>query len=283
MMKNTKYKNIKIKKVSGAIGALIEDVQLGENLAENTSNEIYDAFLKHQVIFFRDQNFTSESLLSFAKRIGTPIIYPFVKGLESFPEITPILKKETDVNNFGGIWHSDTTYQDVPPKGTMLYALEVPEFGGDTEFSNQYLAYENLSEKMKLFLEKQKAVNISGKGKVTKTRSDVMKHSSVGLKSDELEAIHPVVRTHPETKKKSLYINEAHTTNFVGMTVEESTPILEFLFKHQIKSEFTCRFKWKKGSVSIWDNRCSIHNPINDYHGSRRLMHRITFQGDKPF
>ena len=283
MMKNTKYKNIKIKKVSGAIGALIEDVQLGENLAENTSNEIYDAFLKHQVIFFRDQNFTSESLLSFAKRIGTPIIYPFVKGLESFPEITPILKKETDVNNFGGIWHSDTTYQDEPPKGTILYALEVPEFGGDTEFSNQYLAYENLSEKMKLFLEKQKAVNISGKGKVTKTRSDVMKHSSVGLKSDELEAIHPVVRTHPETKKKSLYINEAHTTNFVGMTVEESTPILEFLFKHQIKSEFTCRFKWKKGSVSIWDNRCSIHNPINDYHGSRRLMHRITFQGDKPF
>lgn len=283
MMKNTKYKNIKIKKVSGAIGALIEDVQLGENLAENTSNEIYDAFLKHQVIFFRDQNFTSESLVSFAKRIGTPIIYPFVKGLESFPEITPILKKETDVNNFGGIWHSDTTYQDEPPKGTMLYALEVPEFGGDTEFSNQYLAYENLSEKMKLFLEKQKAVNISGKGKVTKTRSDVMKHSSVGLKSDELEAIHPVVRTHPETKKKSLYINEAHTTNFVGMTVEESTPILEFLFKHQIKSEFTYRFKWKKGSVSIWDNRCSIHNPINDYHGSRRLMHRITFQGDKPF
>ena len=283
MMKNTKYKNIKIKKVSGAIGALIEDVQLGENLAENTSNEIYDAFLKHEVIFFRDQNFTSESLLSFAKRIGTPIIYPFVKGLESFPEITPILKKETDVNNFGGIWHSDTTYQDEPAKGTMLYALEVPEFGGDTEFSNQYLAYENLSEKMKLFLEKQKAVNISGKGKVTKTRSDVMKHSSVGLKSDELEAIHPVVRTHPETKKKSLYINEAHTTNFVGMTVEESTPILEFLFKHQIKSEFTCRFKWKKGSVSIWDNRCSIHNPINDYHGSRRLMHRIIFQGDKPF
>ena len=283
MMKNTKYKNIKIKKVSGAIGALIEDVQLGENLAENTSNEIYDAFLKHQVIFFRDQNFTSESLVSFAKRIGTPIIYPFVKGLESFPEITPILKKETDVNNFGGIWHSDTTYQDEPPKGTMLYALEVPEFGGDTEFSNQYLAYENLSKKMKLFLEKQKAVNISGKGKVTKTRSDVMKHSSVGLKSDELEAIHPVVRTHPETKKKSLYINEAHTTNFVGMTVEESTPILEFLFKHQIKSEFTCRFKWEKGSVSIWDNRCSIHNPINDYHGSRRLMHRITFQGDKPF
>ena len=127
-----------------------------------------------------------------------------------------------------------------------------------------------------------KAVNISGKARVAKTRSDIMKHASVGLKGDELKAIHPVVRTHPETKKKSLYVNEAHTTNFIGMTEEESTPILEFLFKHQIKSEFTCRFQWKPGSVAIWDNRCTMHNPINDYHGQRRLMHRITFAGDKP-
>ena len=109
------------------------------------------------------------------------------------------------------------------------------------------------------------------------------KHSSVGLKGDELKAIHPVVRTHPETKRKSLYINEAHTTHFVGMTVEESEPILQYLFKHQIKSEFTCRFQWEKGSVAIWDNRCTMHYPINDYHGFRRLMHRITFEGDKPY
>ena len=165
----------------------------------------------------------------------------------------------------------------------MLYALEVPEFGGDTEFSNQYLAYESLSSGMKNFLDKQKAVNISGKGRVAQTRSDIMKHSSVGLKGDELKAIHPVVRTHPETKRKSLYINEAHTTHFVGMTVEESEPILQYLFKHQIKSEFTCRFQWEKGSVAIWDNRCTMHYPINDYHGFRRLMHRITFEGDKPY
>ena len=159
----------------------------------------------------------------------------------------------------------------------------MPDFGGDTEFSNQYLAYDTLSEGMKNFLNNQKAVNISGKGRVAKTRSDIMKQSSVGLKGDELEAIHPVVRTHPETKRKSLYVNEAHTTHFVGMSVEESTPILEYLYKHQIKSEFTCRFKWEKGSVAIWDNRCTMHYPVNDYHGYRRLMHRITFQGDKPF
>ena len=272
-----------VKKVSGAIGAIIQGVQLDEKLDENTFSDIYSAFLKYQVIFFRNQNFIPESLISFAKNIGRPISYPFVKGLDSFPEITPILKKETDVNNFGGIWHSDTTYQNEPPKGTMLYAIEVPEFGGDTEFSNQYLAYERLSNEMKIFLEKKKAFNISGKSEVTKTRSDVLKHSSLNLKNNKLEAIHPVVRTHPETKKKSLYINQAHTTHFVGMSEEESMPVLKYLFKHQINSEFTCRFKWKKGSVAIWDNRCTLHNPINDYHGSRRLMHRITFQGDKPF
>ena len=272
-----------VKKVSGAIGAIIQGVQLDEKLDENTFSDIYSAFLKYQVIFFRNQNFIPESLISFAKNIGSPIIYPFVKGLDSFPEITPILKKETDVNNFGGIWHSDTTYQNEPPKGTMLYAIEVPEFGGDTEFSNQYLAYESLSDEMKIFLEKKKAFNISGKSEVTKTRSDVLKHSSLNLKNNKLEAIHPVVRTHPETKKKSLYINQAHTTHFVGMSEEESIPVLKYLFKHQINSEFTCRFKWKKGSVAIWDNRCTLHNPINDYHGYRRLMHRITFQGDKPF
>ena len=272
-----------VNQVSGAIGAIIKDVHLDKNLDENTISEIYNVFLKYQAIFFKNQKLTPESLIFFAKKIGSPISYPFVKGLDSFPEITPILKKETDINNFGGIWHSDTTYQNEPPKCTMLYALEVPDFGGDTEFSNQCLAYESLSDEMKLFLDKKKAVNISAKSEVTKSRSDVLKHSAVAMKNNTLEAIHPVIRIHPETKKKSLYINEAHTTHFVGMSEEESKPILKKLFIHQVNSKFTCRFKWKKGSVAIWDNRCTLHHPINDYDGSRRLMHRITFQGDKPF
>tara|TARA_B100000965_G_scaffold122675_1_gene101495 strand:+ start:293 stop:1150 length:858 start_codon:yes stop_codon:yes gene_type:complete len=276
------FKLINVNPIAGAIGAEIKNVNLSSNLDDEILKEIYRAFLSFSVIFFRDQKFAPKSQKIFAEKIGKPIIYPFVKGLEEFPEITPILKKETDKNNFGGIWHSDTTYQEKPPMGTMLYALEVPEFGGDTEFANQYLAYEALSPGMKDFLSDLNAVNISGKGRVAKTRSDIMKHSSAGLKGNELEAIHPVIRTHPETKRRSLYVNEAHTTHFVGMTEEESTPILEFLFKHQVKSEFTCRFKWKKGSVAIWDNRCTMHYPINDYFGHRRLMHRITFEGDKP-
>jgi len=280
---NKKYKNITVNPIAGSLGAEIQNVDLSETISDEIITDVYQALLDFQVIFFRNQKFEPITQKIFAEKIGKPVIYPFVKGLEDYPEITPILKKETDINNFGGIWHSDTTYQEKPPMGTMLYAIETPEFGGDTEFANQYLAYESLSDGMREFLDTLKGVNISGKARVAKTRSDIMKHASVGLKGDELKAIHPVIRTHPETKRKSLYVNEAHTTHFVGMTEEESTPILEYLFKHQIKSEFTCRFHWQPGSVAIWDNRCTMHNPINDYHGKRRLMHRITFAGDKPF
>ena len=234
------------------------------------------------MIFFRDQEFTPDRFLAFATRFGEPMIYPFVKGLDTHPEITPILKKEEDRSNFGGLWHSDTVYQQTPPMGTILYGIEIPPYGGDTEFANQYLAYETLSAPLRNFLDGLTAVHISGKGRVQQTRTDMMKHSSVGLKGDELVSRHPVVRTHPETGRKALYVNVAHTTHFEGMTEDESRPILDFLFQHQVKSEFTCRFRWKKGSVAFWDNRCTQHNPINDYHGFRRLMHRITLVGDTP-
>ena len=281
-MSDLNYKSIEVSPISGALGALITGVELKEPLQDPVFEEIYNAFLEYKVIFFNDQELNPETQLRFGKMFGQPIIYPFVKGLKDFPEITPILKKETDLNNFGGVWHSDTTYQEQPPKATMLYAVEVPEFGGDTEFANQCMALDHLSEGMRKFLNEQKAINTSGKGKVVASRSDVMKHSSSGKVADEFRAIHPVVRTHPETKEQSLFINEAHSLQFASLSLEESTPLLEFLFKHQIKSEFTCRFKWKKGSVAIWDNRCTLHNPINDYHGKRRLMHRITFAGDTP-
>ena len=131
------FKNINVFPIAGALGAEIENVNLSENLSNEVISEIYDALLTYQVIFFRDQKFEPSSQQAFAKRIGTPIVYPFVASLDGFPEITPILKKETDTNNFGGIWHSDTTYQDKPPMGTMLYGIEIPAFGGDTEWSNQ--------------------------------------------------------------------------------------------------------------------------------------------------
>ena len=281
-MNDTVFKSIEVTPISGALGALVTGVELKNPLQEDVFAEIYKAFLKYKVIFFRNQDLNPESQLHFGRMFGRPVIYPFVKGLKDFPEITPILKKETDLNNFGGVWHSDTTYQQQPPKATMLYAVEVPEYGGDTEFADQCMALNHLSDGMQKFLSKQKIINISGKGKVVASRSDVMKHSSSRQAVKEFRAEHPVVRTHPETKQQALFVNEAHSLQFSSLTLEESTPLLEFLFKHQIRSEFTCRFKWEKGSVAIWDNRCTLHNPINDYHGKRRLMHRITFAGDTP-
>jgi len=281
-MNDTVFKSIEVTPISGALGALVTGVELKNPLQEDVFAEIYKAFLKYKVIFFRNQDLNPESQLHFGRMFGQPVIYPFVKGLKDFPEITPILKKETDLNNFGGVWHSDTTYQQQPPKATMLYAVEVPEYGGDTEFADQCMALNHLSDGMQKFLSKQKIINISGKGKVVASRSDVMKHSSSRQAVKEFRAEHPVVRTHPETKQQALFVNEAHSLQFSSLTIDESTPILEFLFKHQIRSEFTCRFKWEKGSVAIWDNRCTLHNPINDYHGKRRLMHRITFAGDTP-
>lgn len=275
--------SLDIRPIAGSIGAEIHGIDASRELDVETVSALRKALLDHLVIFLPAQSLTPEQQLRFARRFGEPMIYPFVKGLDGLPEVTPILKKEEDRNNFGGIWHSDTVYQDEPPMGTMLYALELPPFGGDTLFANQYLAYDSLSDGMKALLAPLKAINISGKGRVQKTRTDMMKHASAGLKGDELESCHPVIRTHPETGRKALYVNVAHTVRFDGMTEEESAPILEFLFEHQIQPEFTCRFRWSEGAVAFWDNRAAMHYPINDYHGYRRLMHRITLAGDRPF
>lgn len=268
--------------IAGALGAEISGVDLSQDLADDTVAEIRQALLDHLVIFFRGQELTPRRIMAFARRFGEPVTYPFVKGLDDFPEITPILKREGDRANFGGLWHSDTTYQQVPPMGTILYGIEIPPYGGDTEFANQYLAYETLSAPLRGFLDGLKAVNMSGKGAVQKTRDELMKQAPSGMKGDELSATHPVVRTHPETGRRALYVNCAHTAQFEGMSEEESAPILEFLFRHQVKAEFTCRFRWAKRSLAFWDNRCTQHNPINDYHGRRRLMHRVTLAGSVP-
>jgi taurine dioxygenase len=164
--------------------------------------------------------------------------------------------------------------------GSMLLARELPPYGGDTLFANQYLAYEALSEAMRRMLEGLTALNSSSKADASRTREDRIKER--GTRSEELVAEHPVVRTHPETGRKALYVNVAHTARFKGMTDEESAPVLKFLFEHQVRPEFTCRFQWRVGSLAFWDNRCAQHNPVNDYHGHRRVMHRITLAGDRP-
>ena len=269
---------MKVQRIAGALGAEILDVDLAKGFS---AEKIREVFLEHQVIFFRDQHLDPAQFMAFARAMGRPIEYPFVRGIAGFPEVIEVKKLEHERHNFGGIWHSDTAYLDQPPMGSMLLAREIPPYGGDTEFASQYLAYEALSSELQKLLSGLKAVNSSSKADVSRTREDRIASDGKNARS-EYVAEHPVVRTHPETGRKALYVNVGHTVRFAGMTDEESAPLLEFLFRHQVKPEFTCRFSWRVGSLAFWDNRCAQHNPVNDYHGHRRVMHRITLAGDRP-
>ena len=269
-------------KLAGAVGAELPGIDLSRDLPDETVAAIRQALLDHGVIFFRDQDLPPAAFLALARRFGTPVEYPFVKGIDGFPEIIAVAKLEHETINFGGVWHSDTTYLECPPMGTLLIAREVPDVGGDTMFANQYLAYNTLSDGMKRMLAGLKGVSSSAKADVTRTREDRIKSDGTEKARAPLSAEHPVVRTHPETGRRALFVNTAHTARFAGMTEAESEPILRYLFRHQIRPEFTCRFRWRPGSVAFWDNRCVQHYPLNDYHGHRRIMHRITLQGGRP-
>jgi taurine dioxygenase len=271
-----------VEPLAGALGAEVSGVDLARDLDDETIADIRRVWLEHLVVFFRDQTLTPQQFLAFGRRFGEPIEYPFVKGLPDTPEVIAVLKLETERVNFGGIWHSDTTYLERPPMASMLIGREVPPAGGDTEFANMYLAYETLSDGLKRLLEPLRAVNSSALADVSRTREDRLKDSARRDAAQQYVAEHPVVRVHPETGRKALYVNVAHTERFAGMTREESLPLLRYLFRHQVRPEFTCRFRWRPGSIAFWDNRCAQHNAINDYPGQRRLMHRLTLAGDLP-
>jgi taurine dioxygenase len=267
-----------VRRAAGALGAEVRGIQLSPDLPEATIAHLRRLWLEHSVLFFRDQDLPPIAFAAFARRFGEVVHYPFLKGLPEAPEVIPVAKLEHERINFGGLWHSDTAYLEEPPMATMLIAREVPPYGGDTLFASGYAAYEALSDGMKRLLEPLRAVNSSAKAERTRTRED----RAAGEERKVLEAEHPVVRTHPETGRKALYVNGGHALRLAGMSEEESAGLLEYLFHHQVRPEFTCRFRWEPGSLVFWDNRCALHNPINDYHGFRRIMHRVTLAGDRP-
>lgn len=267
-----------VRRMAGAIGAEIGGVKLRSDLPDAVIAELRRLWLEHLVLFFRNQELTPRELAEVARRFGEVVHYPLLKGLEEAPEVIQVTKLEHETVNFGGLWHSDTAYLAEPPMASMLIAREVPPHGGDTLFASLYAAYDALSDGMKQMLAPLRAVNSSSKAEKSRTREDRGPNEARRV----LEAEHPVVRTHPETGRKALYVNGGHTLRFVGMTDAESEPLLEYLFAHQVRPEFTCRFHWELGSIAFWDNRCALHNPINDYHGFRRIMHRVTLAGDRP-
>jgi taurine dioxygenase len=279
MMRNNRH--IEVRPLAGALGAEVVGVDMARDLRDdNAVKEVRQALLDYLVIFLRDQKVTPQEQVAFARHFGEPMEYPQLRGLPEAPLITPVVKLEHERNNFGGIWHSDTTYLAEPPMGSMLQALEVPPYGGDTMFANQYLAYQALSDEIKKTLDGLIGVNTSAKAEVSKTAEDQMK--AAGAERKVLIGEHPLVRTHPETGRKALYTSDAHTASIKGWTENESLPLLKFVWEHQVKPEFTCRFRWQPGSLAFWDNRCAMHNPVNDYHGFRRVMHRVTLKGDVP-
>jgi len=274
--------SLAVQRIAGALGAEVSGVDLSKPASAEVIAAIRAALLEHGVIFFREQDLSPGRFLDFAGRFGEPNEYPMVKGLPDYPLIIEVVKREDETVNFGGVWHSDTTYLEHPPLGTLLLAREVPPYGGDTIFASQYLAYEALSPAMQKTLDGLVGISSSLKADASRTREDrIRDNAHPELRRDYL-AEHPVVRTHPETGRKALFVNVAHTVGIKGFSEEESAALLGFLFRHQIRPEFTCRFAWRPGSLAFWDNRSVQHNAVNDYHGHRRVMHRITLAGDRP-
>jgi taurine dioxygenase len=272
---------VEVRRLSSALGAEIFGVDLAGPLDDATVAALRAALLDHIVIFFRDQKLAPQDLLALARRFGEVVEYPFVRGLPECPLVLPVIKEPHERSNFGGVWHSDTAYLEQPAMATMLYALETPPVGGDTMFASMTMAYEALSDGMKRLLCGLRALNVPNKPIALKTREE-MRTKRVGAEVGATGTLHPVVRTHPETGRKALYVNLAHTTRFEDMTEAESEPLLSWLFTHQVQPEFTCRFQWRPGSLALWDNRASLHYPLNDYHGHRRVMHRVSLAGDRP-
>ena len=272
--------NILINPTSGSMGVEIHNVDLSKELSDSLFSEIRETFIEHGLIFFREQELTPDDHLRFAKRWGEININRFFAKVEGYDQIAEVRKDADQKINIGGAWHTDHSYDQIPAMGSILLAKETPKIGGDTLFANMYRAYETLSDGMKKTLEAMKACHSSRH--VFGAHTGYAEASNQRIGNPELatqDAIHPVIITHPESKRKALYVNPEFTVNFEGWTVEESKPLLDYLAEHTTQRENTTRFQWKPGSIAFWDNRCTWHFALNDYPGETRLMHRITVEG----
>ena len=279
-----KSNSIEVRPVAGALGAEVCGVDLGDALSDEQVDTLRRAFLDHQVIFFRGQKLDPDSHKEVGRRFGELNIHGYYESLPGHPEILPVLKEPEATGNIGGVWHSDVTYLPAPALGSILYALEVPPAGGDTMFASQYLAWETLSDGMKDMLDGLRAIHSSDifTNKARRDAVNATRTTKLNEVDETVESSHPVVRTHPETGRKCLFVNGAFTRRIDGWTAEESRPLLDFLYRQAARPEFTCRFRWEEGAIAFWDNRCTQHYALNDYQGHRRSMHRVTLEGDRP-
>ncbi len=281
------YARIEVRPVAGPLGAEIGGVDLSKPLESSLFGEIHRAFLQYSVVFFRNQSLPPEAQIAFASRFGKPDVHPIVSGTEEFPEVVRVVKPAGESASFGNSWHSDNSFFERPSQGSLLYGITIPPYGGDTLFASMEKAYDALSETMKGVLAGLAAVHsasraydpaVTGEAKYRGEAAITYRYSDVITRKVE----HPVIRTHPETGRKSIYVNPMFTQRIVGMKKPESDALLRFLYAHSTRPDFTCRFRWEAGSVTLWDNRCVQHYALDDYQSFERVMHRVTISGDRP-
>jgi taurine dioxygenase len=281
------YRQITVDRVAGACGAVVGGVHLADDLDDEVVAEIRRAILDHQVVFFRCQELTPDEQVAWSRRFGPYSPVPFVEPVAGHPEVIAVVREaeERQHYTFGSLWHSDFSFLPEPPFGSILYALEVPPYGGDTVWANQYDAYASLSKGMRAVLDGLVGVHSAVNAYSTKMQGihDTFTGMTVHTSEDaERVQRHPVVRVHPETGRRALFANAQYTIGLDGFVPHESKLLLDFLFAHCTRTELTCRWRWEIGDVAFWDNRCVQHMAMADFTGHRRFMHRTTVAGDAP-
>lgn len=278
-----KFETIAVTPLSPALGAEVSGVDIAAGIDDQQLAELKQAFSDYAVIFFRDQDIRPDQHIEFAERWGKINVNRFFHAVETHPQIAEVRKEPDQKKNIGEDWHTDHSYDQIPALGSILYAREVPDVGGDTLFASMYAAYDSLSGGLKQTLGHMRAIHSSrhafGEAAYVDTDMDDLGGRLGNTANATQDAIHPVIIRHPLSGRPALYVNGDFTVKFEGWTKEESQPLLDYLYAQAHRNEFTCRFKWRKGSMAIWDNRATQHCALNDYHGQLRLMHRITIEG----
>ena len=282
-----RYERISVEPYTGVAGAVISAVDLARPLDDETVAEIRRALLDHVVVFFRDQDLTSEQQAALSHRFGPYSAVPFIEPIAEHPEVIAVVRESTETQSFafGGVWHSDFSFLPEPPAFSMLHTLEVPPFGGDTLWANQHLAFDTLSRGLQQTLRGIDGVHSARDAYSPKMQAvhDLFAGMTVHTSEEANRTqTHPVVRRHPETGRDALYVNRQYTVGLDGWWPTEQHALLDFLFAHATQDSFTCRWRWQVGDVAFWDNRSAQHMVMGDVRDHRRSMHRTTVAGDAP-
>lgn len=267
------YQHFEVCPINGALGAEMRGTDLGIHSDAMVLDEVHRALIRHKVVILRDQQLDAEDLVGIGRHFGKLHINPFVKGLQDHPEIMPVRADENAEKQFTGLWHSDISWDERPSMGALLYAVQLPAVGGDTLFANSALALSTLSPAMQRLLEGLRAEH-----RVDRHHRSKVEHADAPADG----VMHPVVTRHPQTNERILFVNEYFTTRFEDMSEAESEPLLRYLCQHAVRPDFTCRVNWEPGTLVFWDNRCTQHYATNDYPRQKRLMYRVTIEGEPP-